>query len=67
MFEVNNDAKMKRTMGRPLPSGRITVRHAVTWASIVGCTGTALLASKVIPTFFYVTWAVNYGLLSVCF
>ncbi|XP_022722844.1 protoheme IX farnesyltransferase, mitochondrial-like isoform X1 [Durio zibethinus] len=46
VFEINNDAKMKRTRQRPLPSGRITVPHAVTWASSVGFSGTALLAFK---------------------
>lgn len=38
---------MKRTMRRPLPSGRITLPHAVMWASSVGVAGTALLAWKV--------------------
>lgn len=47
MFEINNDAKMKRTSKRPLPSGRITVPHAVNWASAVGLAGTALIATKV--------------------
>lgn len=47
LFEISNDAKMKRTMRRPLPSGRISVPHAVTWASSVGVAGTALLAWKV--------------------
>ncbi|KAK9051459.1 hypothetical protein SSX86_028086 [Deinandra increscens subsp. villosa] len=46
VFEVKNDAMMNRTKRRPLPSGRITVPHAVTWASSVGLAGTALLASK---------------------
>ncbi|XVE81476.1 hypothetical protein DITRI_Ditri15bG0067300 [Diplodiscus trichospermus] len=46
VFEINNDAKMKRTRLRPLPSGRIAVPHAVTWASSVGLAGTALLACK---------------------
>lgn len=46
LFEISNDAKMKRTMRRPLPSGRISVPHAVTWASSVGVAGTALLAWK---------------------
>ncbi|XP_059651712.1 protoheme IX farnesyltransferase, mitochondrial [Cornus florida] len=46
VFEINNDAKMKRTMQRPLPSGRITIPHAVTWASSVGVAGTALLACE---------------------
>ncbi|PPR81575.1 hypothetical protein GOBAR_AA39137 [Gossypium barbadense] len=46
VFEINNDAKMKRTRLRPLPSGRIAIPHAVTWASSVGFAGTALLACK---------------------
>ncbi|KAL6964898.1 Protoheme IX farnesyltransferase, mitochondrial [Sarracenia purpurea var. burkii] len=46
VFEINNDAKMKRTKHRPLPSGRITVAHAVSWASSVGAAGTALLACQ---------------------
>ncbi|KAJ4727297.1 protoheme IX farnesyltransferase, mitochondrial-like [Melia azedarach] len=46
VFEISNDAKMKRTRLRPLPSGRISLPHAVTWASSVGLVGTALLAWK---------------------
>lgn len=46
VFEVRNDAKMKRTMRRPLPSGRLTVPHAVIWASSIGLAGTSLLACK---------------------
>lgn len=46
VFEIKNDAKMKRTRQRPLPSQRLTVPHAVTWASSVGLAGTALLACK---------------------
>ncbi|KAG4919919.1 hypothetical protein JHK85_058200 [Glycine max] len=46
VFEINNDAKMKRTSRRPLPSGRITIPHAVGWASSVGLAGTALLATQ---------------------
>nr|XP_028949739.1 protoheme IX farnesyltransferase, mitochondrial-like isoform X2 [Malus domestica] len=45
-FEKQNDAKMNRTKNRPLPSGRITIPHAVTLASAAGLAGTALLASK---------------------
>ncbi|KAK6945838.1 UbiA prenyltransferase family [Dillenia turbinata] len=47
VFEIKNDAKMKRTRQRPLPSGRISMSHSITWASTVGVAGTALLAYKV--------------------
>ncbi|XP_074557675.1 protoheme IX farnesyltransferase, mitochondrial [Curcuma longa] len=46
VFERQNDAKMKRTRHRPLPSGRIGVPHAAMWASSVGLAGTTLLAWK---------------------
>lgn len=46
VYEINNDSKMKRTRNRPLPSGRLTVPHAITWAACAGIGGTALLASK---------------------
>ncbi|XP_042438931.1 protoheme IX farnesyltransferase, mitochondrial-like [Zingiber officinale] len=46
VFERQNDAKMKRTRQRPLPSGRIGVPHAAMWASSVGLAGTILLAWK---------------------
>ncbi|OVA04204.1 UbiA prenyltransferase family [Macleaya cordata] len=46
VFEKNNDARMKRTRQRPLPSGRISLPHAAIWASTIGVTGTTLLACK---------------------
>ncbi|KAJ8510822.1 hypothetical protein OPV22_001256 [Ensete ventricosum] len=46
VFEIQNDAKMKRTRQRPLPSGRLSVPHAAIWASTVGIAGTSLLAWK---------------------
>ncbi|KAL5980587.1 hypothetical protein ACLOJK_028495 [Asimina triloba] len=46
VFEINNDAKMKRTRQRPLPSGRLSTSHAVMWASSIGAVGTTLLAWK---------------------
>lgn len=49
VFEVKNDAQMKRTRQRPLPSGRISVPHAAIWASTVGIAGTTLLS-----------WQANY-------
>lgn len=51
IFEISNDAKMKRTMRRPLPSGRMSVPHAVAWATIAGASGACLLATKVNPFF----------------
>jgi len=48
VFEIKNDAQMKRTMRRPLPSGRISPAHAAMWATSVGVAGTALLAWKVL-------------------
>ncbi|XP_026443382.1 protoheme IX farnesyltransferase, mitochondrial-like [Papaver somniferum] len=41
VFEIKNDAKMKRTARRPLPSTRISLPHAAIWATTVGVTGTA--------------------------
>lgn len=46
-MEVSNDAQMKRTMRRPLPSGRLSIPHAVLWAAGVGITGVMILACKV--------------------
>lgn len=56
IFEISNDAKMKRTMNRPLPSGRIGVPHAVAWATIAGASGACLLASKVNVCFLFFLW-----------
>ncbi|CAI0378248.1 unnamed protein product [Linum tenue] len=46
VFEIKNDALMKRTRNRPLPSGRMSVPQAVAFASSVGLAGTAMLACK---------------------
>eukprot|EP00249_Psilotum_nudum_P011364 c23128_g1_i1 orf=20-1630(+) len=46
ILEVENDSKMKRTMQRPLPAGRIGAQHALSWALITGISGIFLLASK---------------------
>ncbi|PNY04997.1 protoheme IX farnesyltransferase mitochondrial-like [Trifolium pratense] len=48
VFEIKNDAIMRRTSQRPLPAGRITIPHAVAWASSVGLAGTALLATQLV-------------------
>eukprot|EP01018_Ginkgo_biloba_P033261 Gb_16776 [translate_table: standard] len=46
IFEVNKDAKMKRTMRRPLPAGRLSIPNAITWAMSMGAAGSALLLCK---------------------
>jgi len=43
VWEVKNDAQMKRTCRRPLPTGRITRPHALTWATAAGGLGTGIL------------------------
>jgi hypothetical protein len=47
IYEIKLDALMKRTMNRPLPSGRISRPHALVFAIFTGLGGTALLAAKV--------------------
>ncbi len=55
-MEVTTDAQMKRTMRRPLPSGRMGMSHAVAFAVIMGVSGVTLLAWKVfvhiLPPYF---------------
>lgn len=46
LYEVIPDAKMKRTALRPLPSGRMTRLHALTFAAALGIGGTYLLSQK---------------------
>lgn len=53
-LEMGMDAKMKRTMGRPLPSGRIVpVRHAL-------YLGFGLLAAGVLTAFFTITYLATF-------
>ncbi|KAH7281585.1 hypothetical protein KP509_36G054400 [Ceratopteris richardii] len=47
VLEVENDARMKRTCWRPLPSGRISLEHAVVLAAATSISGIALLTSQV--------------------
>jgi protoheme IX farnesyltransferase len=44
VLEVPRDARMKRTQSRPLPSGRISMPHAVLFAAVSGMVGVAVLA-----------------------
>ncbi len=43
VYEIANDARMKRTSNRPLPQGRVTPRYALVFALGTGSAGTALL------------------------
>lgn len=47
VYERVNDGLMKRTMNRPLPTGRMSVRHALAFAALAGAGGVWLLADKV--------------------
>jgi len=42
IIEKDFDKLMKRTSGRPLPSGRITVNQAIVWCVILGVTSLAI-------------------------
>lgn len=48
-YEIANDAKMGRTMKRPLPSGRISPNHALMAGITQGIAGPALLTAAVNP------------------
>jgi len=43
VLEKNSDALMKRTAGRPVASGRMSVNEAATFATIAGIAGVALM------------------------
>lgn len=43
VLEIKTDALMKRTMGRPLPDGRMTAAEAWVFAGVTGVFGVALL------------------------
>jgi protoheme IX farnesyltransferase len=47
LFERKIDARMKRTMKRPLPAGRVTPEEAAAFGSALAGAGLALLASTV--------------------
>ena len=47
VYEKVNDGLMKRTMNRPLPTGRVSRPHALAFAAVCGLGGVWLLADKV--------------------
>ncbi|GAQ88088.1 Heme A farnesyltransferase [Klebsormidium nitens] len=49
VIEISNDGRMRRTMRRPLPSGRMSRAHALSFAITMGVGGVSLLASKTNP------------------
>lgn len=50
VYEVANDARMQRTMARPLPSGRMSRAHALAFALLTGAGGVYMLLDKTNPT-----------------
>ena len=47
VYEIKNDGLMRRTMLRPLPTGRLSRAHALAFAGLTGISGIAILASQV--------------------
>lgn len=43
-YEREGDALMRRTLGRPIPSGRVTARHALVFGTVLSILGFAQLA-----------------------
>lgn len=50
VFEMRPDGLMKRTAGRPLPSGALSRRSALLFAACAGATGLAVLYERANPT-----------------
>ena len=61
LIEQEIDARMMRTAGRPLPSGRVSPMETIFFASIVGVTGLAILYVFVNPLTMWLTLATFLG------
>lgn len=61
LIEQEIDARMMRTAGRPLPSGRVSPMETIFFASIVGVTGLAILYVFVNQLTMWLTLATFLG------
>ncbi len=61
LIEQEIDARMARTQGRPLPTGRVTSLETSIFASILGLSGLALLYFFVNPLTMWLTLATFFG------
>ena len=66
VFEVKNDARMARTMRRPLPSGRCSRPHAAAFGVAAGLAGVLLLREKTNDLTARLG-AFNIGLYALCY
>jgi heme o synthase len=58
-YDADIDKIMKRTENRPIPAGRISVRAAIVYASIIGATSFAIFFFLVNPLAAYLSLAGN--------
>lgn len=64
LMETSRDARMKRTMARPLPSGKLSQRDAAFFAAGSGSLGLAVLAAGATPASAVIagaTWVTYVG------
>jgi protoheme IX farnesyltransferase len=61
LIEQQIDARMARTRGRPLPTGQVTSKQTVVFASLLGSIGLALLYVFVNPLTMWLTLATFLG------
>lgn len=61
LIEQEIDARMARTQGRPLPTGRVTSIETSIFASMLGLTGLALLYYFVNPLTMWLTLGTFFG------